>query len=331
MAEPNVQQFLFERIREKVSNDQSLVTAVSEILHISEDSSYRRIRGETPLVLREITELCIHFRLSLDQLLHISNNSTLFETIRIHNQSYTFETFLNDIIKRLALVNKSQEKHIYYLTKDIPLFYHFLLKPLFAFRYFFWMKSILQHPDFINAHFSTDCLPPRMEVAGKTILEFYNQIPSTEIWNTECINSIILQVEYYREVGFFSSHAEVEKIYSSLEEVIDHLQLQAELGKKFFPLESTAYKPDNFSFFQNRITLGDNTILITTSGGKLTFLNFEALNYMFTTDEIFCTDTHNAFQNLMRRSTMISQASEKQRNSFFNILRNKVTVRKKNL
>jgi len=331
MAEPNVQQFLFERIREKVSNDQSLVTAVSEILHISEDSSYRRIRGETPLVLREITELCIHFRLSLDQLLHISNNSTLFETIRIHNQSYTFETFLNDIIKRLALVNKSQEKHIYYLTKDIPLFYPFLFKPLFTFRYFFWMKSILQHPDFIKRRFSGDCLPPAVEEAGRKILELYNQIPSTEIWNTECINSIILQVEYYKEVGFFSSYAEVEKIYTAIENTIDHLQLQAELGKKFLPLEKSDNKPENFSFFYNRMTLGDNTILVRTNNGKITFLNYEVLNYMFTTDENFCNDTYDGFQNLMRRSTMISAASEKQRNIFFNILRNKVQERKKKL
>jgi len=193
------------------------------------------------------------------------------------------------------------------------------------------MKSILQHPDFIHQRFSGDCLPPAVEEAGKKILELYNQIPSTEIWNTECINSIILQVEYYKEVGFFSSRAEVEKIYTAIENTIDHLQLQAELGKKFQPLENPANKPENFSFFYNRMTLGDNTILVRTANGKITFLNYEVLNYMFTTDETFCNDTYDGFQNLMRRSTMISEASEKQRNIFFNILRNKVQDRKKNL
>jgi len=330
MAGPNVQQFLFDRIKEVIPNDKTLVTTVSEVLHISEDSSYRRIRGETPLVLDELKELCQYFHLSLDQLLHVTNNSTLFETIRIHNKDYTFETFLTDIIKRLVKVNKSPEKHMYYLTKDIPLFYHFLLKPLFAFRYFFWMKSIMQHPDFIHQSFSIDCLPPKVEEAGRKIMELYNQIPSTEIWNTECVNSIILQIDYYKEVGFIPIPI-IEKIYSAVEETIDHLQLQAELGKKMFPEESPAHKPELFSFFYNRITLGDNTILVTTNSGSITYLNFEVLNYMVTSDTTFCGDTHNALQNLMRRSTMISQASEKQRSIFFNILRNKVRERKKNL
>jgi len=330
MAGTNVQQYLFDRVKELIPHDKSLVAAISEVLHISEDSSYRRIRGETPLVLDELKELCDYFHLSLDHLLHLNSNSTLFETIRIHNQDYTFETFLNDIIKRLAIVNKCNEKHMYYLTKDIPLFYHFLMKPLFAFRYFFWMKSILQHPEFINRPFSIDSLPPKVEEAGKKILELYNQIPSTEIWNTECVNSLILQIEYYKEVGFIPP-AMIEKIYSAVEETIDHLQMQAELGKKMFPNENPAHRPELFSFFNNRITLGDNTILVTTENGSITFLNFEVLNYMFTSDGGFCSDTKNALQNLMRRSTMISQASEKQRSIFFNILRNKVRERKKNL
>ena len=331
MTGANVQQYLFDRIKELVPGDKSLVAAVSEVLHISEDSSYRRIRGETPLVLDEIKELCQSFSLSLDQLFQVDHHSTLFETIRIHNKDYTFETFLNDIIKRLAIVSKSQEKHLFYLTKDIPLFYHFLLKPLFAFRYFFWMKSILQHPDFAQRQFTLDCLPPSVEEAGKKILEFYNQIPSTEIWNTECINSVIIQIEYYREVGFISSRSVLEQIYTAVEKTIDHLQLQAELGKKMLPNENTAHKPEIFSFFYNRITLGDNTILVRTDNGSMTFLNYEILNYMFTTDTAFCNDTYHGLKNLMRRSTLISQDSEKQRSIFFNILRNKVADRKKNL
>lgn len=327
----NAQQYLFDRIKELIPRDTSLVTAVSDILHISEDSSYRRIRGETPLVLEELRELCTAFHLSLDHLLQVTNNSTLFETIRINNASYTFEAFLTDIIKRLSLVNKSGQKHLYYLSKDIPLFYHFLFKPLFAFRYFFWMKSILQHPSFMQQQFSIDCLTPAVEESGKKILEVYSQIPSTEIWNTECINAIILQIEYYREVGFLSSNTVVDEIYTALDQTIDHLQLQADLGKKMLPGENPEHRPELFSFFYNRITLGDNIILVKTDNGDLTFLNFEVLNYMFTSDSAFCNDTYYGLQNIMKRSTIISQGSERQRNIFFNILRNKVLERKRNL
>ncbi|HKP31950.1 MAG TPA: helix-turn-helix domain-containing protein [Chitinophagaceae bacterium] len=331
MSDTNAQQYLFERIRESVSPDQSLVSVIAEALHLSEDSSYRRIRGETPLILEEVKELCRHFRISLDQLLQISNHSTLFETIRIHNKAYTFEAFLTDLVKRLEGVNSLQGKHVYYLTKDIPLFHHFIFKPLFAFRYFFWMKSILQHPEFVNKTFTLDCLPPAVEALGQRIVQLYNQIPSTEIWNTECVNSIILQLEFYREVGFFPSVQDLKTVYRSLLETIRHIDMQAELSKKFAPGENPKHKPENFSFFNNRVTLGDNTILVHTPAGKATYLNFEVLNYMFTYDTAFCDQTYEALQNLMRRSTMISGVSEKQRKIFFNILEHKIQDRINNL
>ena len=331
MDETNAQQFLFERIRESVPADKSLVSVIAEALHLSEDSSYRRIRGETPLILEEAKELCRHFRSSLDQLLQISNHSTLFETIRIHNKAYTFEAFLTDLVKRLEAVSKLPEKHILYLTKDIPLFHHFVFRPLFSFRYFFWMKSILQHPEFVNRTFSLDCLPPAVEALGQKIVQLYSQIPSTEIWNTECVNSIILQLEFYREVGFFPSNEELKTVYRSLLDTIRHIEAQTESSKKFLPDENPRHKPENFSFFNNRVTLGDNTILVHTPNGKMTYLNFEVLNYMFTSDATFCDQTYEALQNLMRRSTVISGAGEKQRKIFFNILEHKIQDRINNL
>ena len=331
MADTNAQQYLFERIREVVPPEKSLVSVIAEVLHLSEDSTYRRLRGETPLVLEEVRELCKHFRISLDQLLQISSHSTLFETIRIHNTAYTFEAFLTDLVKRLEAVNRIPEKHVYYLTKDIPLFHHFVFRPLFAFRYFFWMKSILQHPDFVNTTFTLDCLPASVESLGQKILQLYNQIPSTEIWNTECVNSIILQLEFYREVGFFPSAGDLKAVYGSLLQTIQHIEAQAEMSKKYVPDENPAHKPENFSFFNNRITLGDNTVLVYTPSGKMTYLNFEVLNYMFTSDTGFCDQTYEALQNLMRRSTLISGVSEKQRKIFFNILSHKIQDRIDNL
>ena len=53
MSEISIQEYLFQRIREKLPAEVSLADAVSELLYISNDSAYRRIRGETPLVLED--------------------------------------------------------------------------------------------------------------------------------------------------------------------------------------------------------------------------------------------------------------------------------------
>ena len=49
MPEFQSQEFLFHRIKELLPPHASLVDTVAEILHISSDSAYRRIRGETPV------------------------------------------------------------------------------------------------------------------------------------------------------------------------------------------------------------------------------------------------------------------------------------------
>ena len=119
------QDFLFKRIREILPPQMSLVDVVSEILHVSSDSAYRRIRGETPLVLEEARQICLHFNLSLDQVLNIRSGYTLFQTTRIDNKNYSFENYLIDILNHLDNVDSFLHKQIIYLTKDIPIFYNF--------------------------------------------------------------------------------------------------------------------------------------------------------------------------------------------------------------
>ena len=128
MPSDQAQEFLFQRIREMMPQSASLTDVVSEILHVSNDSAYRRIRNETPLVLQEAKELCEYFNLSLDQVLHIKNNSILFENIRIHNQQYSYKKYLSDITELVKQISSFSRKEIIYLTKDIPLFHSFYFK-----------------------------------------------------------------------------------------------------------------------------------------------------------------------------------------------------------
>lgn len=331
MTTASSQDFLFQRIKELLPKDITMVDAISAILNISSDSAYRRIRCETPLVLEEAKLLCDHYHLSLDQLLGIRSGFTLFQTERVHHKDFTFEKYLSSILLQLQQLNGFIKKEIIYLSKDLPFFHNFSNEPLFAFHYFFWMKSILRHPDFEDRDFILDCLTPEIKKLGTDIIQTYNSIPSSEIWNTECINSIIFQVESYKEAGHFADKGDILKIYKAVETTIAHLKSQAEHGCKYLPGENPEFKKSNFKFFYNRMTLGDNTIMGISDHGKTVFLNYDVMNYMVTRDEKFCIDTYNDLQGLMRRSTLMSNSGEKQRNIFFNILLSKIQDRKYNL
>ncbi|MEI9944223.1 MAG: helix-turn-helix domain-containing protein [Chitinophagaceae bacterium] len=325
------QEFLFQRIKELLPPHVSLVEAVAEILNLSNDSAYRRIRGETPMVLDEVNELCQHYKVSLDQILNIKRGSTLFQNVRIDIHTYSYEMYLQDLLKQVEYVNSFVHKEIIYLTKDMSLFHNFYYSPLIAFRYFFWMKTIIQKPEFTDRDFELDCVSPEIEELSKKLTLAYSQIPSVEIWNTECINAVISQIEFYKDSGYFSSSSDIKTVYESLEASILHLKEQVEHGCKFMPGESHEMRKHNFRFFYNRVVLGDNTIMVVTDNVKTCFLNYDVLNYIITRDESFCNPCYDDMQNLMRRATLISQTGERHRNIFFGILLNKIEERKKRL
>jgi hypothetical protein len=330
-TKPLAQEFLFQRIRELLPPQYSLADTISEILHVSNDSAYRRIRNETPLLLEEAKLLCDHFKLSLDQLFQVNNNSVMFHRIILDSSENSFENYLKGILQQLKGATELAQTEIIYLTKDFPLFHMFAYEPFYSFRYFFWMKTILRHPDFQEIDFSFSLLPAHILSLGQEIIKLYNRVASTEIWNTECVNSTILQIEYYKDAGFFSSASDIRAIYDSAEETLNHIKIQAENGVKFSPGESSGMKKKNFRFFNNRIVLGDNTIILLNEQGKTVYLNYEVLNYMITRDTGFCNQAHLEMENLMKRSTLISETSERQRNIFFGILLGKIRDRKKNL
>jgi hypothetical protein len=324
MAEKKVQEQLFQLIRDSLPASVALIDAVAEALHLSPDSTYRRLRGDTPLVLEEVKVLCQAFSLSLDSLLQTTSDSIVFKPVLVNNTISSFDSFLSGLIQSLQHVASFQQKELIYLSKDIPVFHYFYSKPLFAFRYFFWMKTILQHPDFVNETFSMTHVPPAAEAKAQQVTRLYKNIPSTEIWNSEGINSMLAQIDYYREAGYFTAAQDIALLYDGLRETIEHISNQAECGCKFLPGENSSVQQSNYNLYFNQVVIGDNTILVQTDGRKTVYINYDVLNYISTTNEKFCNDTYEKMQNLIRHATILSNVSEKQRRMFFNGLLKKI-------
>jgi hypothetical protein len=320
MQEKKIQEYLIDKIKAVLPPGTSLVDTLAQNLHLSSDSAYRRIRGETPLVLEEAYTLCHIYGLSLDDALAYTKDNVTFKVMGIDSSVAGFDAYWKGLLQTMKAIASFEKKQIIYLSKDMPFFHNFCFPELFAFRHFFWMKSILRHAEFEEQQFSFDCITPEIAATGRAILETYNKIPSTEIWNNESINSTLSQIEHYTEAGYFKSKDDISLLYEKLQKTIEHVQVEAEMGCKFMPGESYELKDDNYTFFFNRVVLGDNTIVVLHDERKTVYLNYDVLNYMYTHDATFCDDVHSKLSSLMKRATLLSRVSEKQRAVFFNSL-----------
>ena len=228
--ENDIQQELFRVVRTKIPDHLSAADEIAKILAISADSVYRRMRGEKPVSLEEVSKLCSHYQVSIDQLMNIQNNAFLFYGKNVNAKNFSFDEYLGTTLEYMKLMQNFKSKELYYLCKDIPLFHHYHSRDLAAFKYYFWMKTLLQFPEFNNRKFSLDDYPETTFQLGRKCLELYNQLNCYELWNFESLNSTLRQIEFYHDGNFFVSNAEAYRVYTAMEKFMDHLEKQAELG-----------------------------------------------------------------------------------------------------
>ena len=141
----SAQQLFFQHIKSLLPPHLSLIDAIAEVLSITNDSVYRRVRGEKPITLDETAKLASHFKISLDQFLHLQSDSFIFSGRLANESDHVFEKWMQETLKQLAYVNSFKHKHMYYLAKDLPLMQQFMVPELTAFKSFFWRKSILHY------------------------------------------------------------------------------------------------------------------------------------------------------------------------------------------
>ena len=146
METTELQQKLFTHLKQTLPPHLSLVDELCDLLELGSDSVYRRIRGEKPVTLAELKKLCEHYHVSIDQLLHLQNESAFFDAPGINNVPENFSDYLKEILVKFRHFNTYKNTRIQYFCKDIPIWYVYLFPELAAFKTFFWSKTFYNIP-----------------------------------------------------------------------------------------------------------------------------------------------------------------------------------------
>jgi hypothetical protein len=314
---------LFQRIKNILPQGHSMADEIADVLNITLDSAYRRIRGEKPLVLDEIFNLCKKYNISIDDIFNIKTKGESFLCKIIDFNSITFEEYLKTLYTNLVYIQSLRNSEITYFAKDIPIFHHFHFQELAAFKLFFWFKSVKQLPEFIDKKFDFNQISDSILEIGKNNLALYSKIPSNEIWNEETVNSAIRQIEYYYTGGIISKKDDALLLLHKFNELFHHLEDQAERGSKFL-IGTEPLFPNNYKFYCNEVILGDNSLYIKSDSRNITYASFNVLSLMVSDEELFCSKVETYLKNMMKKSILISEVSEKERKRFFNLISDKI-------
>lgn len=323
------QVLLFQYIKTSLPSHISLVDQVADLLNISNDSAYRRIRGEKEVSLSELKTLSHHFKISIDQVLQLQNELVVFRAPEINEERVGFIDYLKAMLEYMRYFNTFTNKRMLYFCKDITFFHFYLYPEIAAFKTFFWSKTIKDMPEYKGKLFSLEEFP-LLDCfhLGQEIIREYNKIPSLELWNAESINSTLSQLRYYKDGGYFKHPEDLNIVIDSFQKCLDHIELEVERGIKFMPGDPEIVYRAPIQFYVNEVIIGSNTILLELNEEKLSFVTYNVLSYLITKDPRFNEKAFANFFTVVSRSSQISGTGEKERNRFFNAMREKVNALK---
>lgn len=316
----DVQELLFEQIKNKTQDNISIVDTISELLNISNDAVYRRLRCEKRLDFDELIKISNFYGISIDSLSGFKDNSLIFNYMPLDiSDLNNYNIYVFGLAENISNISKSAEKEIIFSAIDIPVFHFLPFKELIFFKVFSWSNSI----NAFQGNFSQFCKKleySKLLKAYEQLAVDYCSIPSIEIWTEHTIDGILNLINYYYESGCFLTKDDALLLCSQLLKMFDQLNKWSERGYK------DEHSPDtsNFKLYLSDIELENNFIVMKSNKNVSCAIKLYTINSMTTTNSSFCQETLKWINNAKRKSTLISGASQKESFKFFNLMNQKI-------
>jgi len=219
----NFNEFIVENIKKNIPANIKVYRYLMDLLFISKESAYKRIRGQVPFTFEEIVLISRDINFSIDKIIeqHIAD-SNISQFIVPDISEMNIETFvLNFINDTCAFFQKMLDSGVYTLNlglNRIP-YVNFNYKHLFKMDYFRFYRS-----------YNKNCKYSEIEISPKIKERQYNlSYLTTKLDNITCIfdryivDKTIKEIEYYYQINTITKDEVLilkEELLSFIEEIM---------------------------------------------------------------------------------------------------------------
>ncbi len=317
--DPTGQLKFLDQIGQILPANVSLVNELADILEISIDSSYRRLRGETSLTFEEIVTLCDRFNLSFDSITATQRNIVSFQYHHLGETQGEFVQYLESLRDdlRAMKLSSSENKLLSYTAQGIPIFHYFGYPWLGALKLHYWMRAILNVRELQMDHFHPDHVDERLIEMSREFYEDYQQVDSTELWSDTTISGMMEQLMFYWNSGAFKNEEDALRVLDEFREMISDIENQAKLGHKMVRENEKESEGGKYNLYYSEIEFENNCILIQSGDVHTVYLSHLSFRSIKTHSDRYCAETSHWFENLKQKAHLISGISETTRYQFF--------------
>src|ERR1051325_8619652 len=190
----DIQLKFVQHIKEKLPAHMLLADELAQLLNLSKDGAYRRIRGETDFTMEEVALIARKFKLTPDSYGMSFDNLVTFSYNRMSGNADSLKEYFASLLADMQRLSNLSHKKIWFAAEDVPLWHHFAYKELTAFKMFYWAHAVLNIPLLPGQVFDVSDVDPSLLEHALGIYQAYGSIPSVEIWTKDTLNSLLNQV-----------------------------------------------------------------------------------------------------------------------------------------
>lgn len=317
----DIQEALLQKVEAQLPAGQKLVEALMDVLNVSMDAAYRRMNGKVPLTIFETEILLDKFSLQLRDLETYKKDKIVFDYKPLSRINFNFESYLTGLRDSLKEIKHLKNPELIVSVNETPVFQLFNFPHLTRFKFFFWAKSYLQIPAYVNAQFKREKIDKQVLSIGIEAHNIYMSMPSTEMYCPETLRGILRQIDYYFEAGIFEDGHYALELLDNVSDLAKHINHQAEVGHKFVVgNEPNKAEQTAFDMYVIDTYLPDNTYYVKHDQGALTYFSHNIMNFIMTQSPDYNTDTKMILDRLLDNSVLVSKTGHKERAKFFNAL-----------
>lgn len=307
-------------IKSHIADDINIAHFLMDILNISRESAYRRLRNEILYSMKEVAILASKLNFSLDKILSdINEHSNSISARALIKEATPADNYIEMMRSTLNVVDaRSSDRNIraFYVGNKIPNNMLLNFKLLTKLRYIRWIHQTHNLP--INSRFADIAIPLSVEKIHKEYLEANRNIKQiTCIFDENIIEAVINTIKFYYRRHLITND-EVLIMKKEIHMLIDRLGETSRLGKNPRDIECIYYLSDlniesNILFFDFDKDMSVHLL----SSGKMPVVSSNIR---------VCEEQKLWINSLLRFSVLISGSNELLLNNFIMKQHNLVNI-----
>lgn len=301
-------------LNSKFPNRAKLVDFLLDILYISKEALYRRLRGDVPFTFQEICVISNKLGISLDNVVSFSNLRSRPFHLKLTNYTNPQEidyAMVEEFIAVLKDIKDEPGTEYGTATKMIPDVLHLNFKYLTKFYLFKW-QNLFENEGYTKK-FQDVIATDQILSLLREMKKLYASIKRTYIiFDNKIIQNLIEDIKYFADINLITPE--------------EQLLLKKDLFQFMDYLENLTFKGVNedgnkISIFISNINFDCGFSYINSQKYKISLLRSFTLYDVSSVDEFTLEEIKKWTLSIIRTSTMISESGERERKFFFNTQR----------